>query len=61
MRVIAVAVTTLVVIIVGLSLRPTPHATAAGPEQARTHIDPGALQGAVPAKSLPNQAVGSFF
>jgi len=61
MRVIAVAVTTLAIIIVGVSLRPTPHATAAGPEQAGVHMDPGAMQGAVGAKSLPNQEVSDFF
>ena len=61
MRVIAVAVTTLVIIIVGLSLRPTPHATAAGSEQARAHIDPDALHGAVGVKSIPNQEVGDYF
>jgi hypothetical protein len=54
MRVVAVAVTTIAIIILGLSWRPTPHATAAAPEQARVQIDPHALQSTVDAKTLPS-------
>jgi hypothetical protein len=61
MRVTAVAVTTIAIIIVGLSLRPTPHATAAAPEQARVQIDPNALQSTVSVKSLPSPDYGDLF
>jgi uncharacterized protein len=55
MRAIAVAVVTIAILVIGLSLRPTPHATAAAPEQARVQIDPHALQSSVRANPLPAQ------
>ena len=60
MRAIAVAVTTIAIIIVGLSLRPTPHATAGSPEQARALMDPSGLQGTVGTKSLPSQDYDAY-
>jgi len=55
MRVVAVAVTTIAIIILGLSWRPTPHATAAAPEQANAQMDPHALQSTVGSNTLPAQ------
>jgi hypothetical protein len=52
MRVVAIAIITAAIIITGLTLRPTPPATAAAPNQARVQIDPYALQSTVNAKSL---------
>jgi len=60
MRVIAVAVVTIAVISVGLSLRPTPHATAGSPEAARAVMDPGAMQTTVGAKSLPSRYFDAY-
>jgi len=61
MRVTAVAIMTIAIIVMGLSLRPAPHATAAAPEQARVQIDPYALQSTVNPKSLPHQDFGDPF
>jgi hypothetical protein len=55
MRVTAVAVMTIAIIVMGLSLRPAPHATAAAPEQTRVQIDPDALQSTINPNSLPSQ------
>ena len=44
MRVIAVTVATIAILLMGLTVRPTPYATAASPEQASAQIDPHALQ-----------------
>lgn len=59
MRAIAVAVATIAIIIVGLSFRPTPHATASSPEAARALVDPGAMQ-TTGAKSLPSQHFDAY-
>ena len=62
MRVIAVAVvTTAILAIGGLTLRPMPSATAAPPEQASAQIDTNALQLTVDTKSLPEQNTGDLF
>jgi hypothetical protein len=53
MRVIALAVATIAIIVVGLSIRPTPHATASPPEAARALMDPAGMHTTVGAKSLP--------
>ena len=55
MRILAVAVVTAGIIILGLSFRPAPHATPAAPEQTRTQMDPHALQSTGDVKSLPSQ------
>jgi hypothetical protein len=60
MRVIAVAVATIAIIIVGLSFRHTPHATASSPETARALMDPGAMHSTVGAKSLPSQHFDAY-
>jgi hypothetical protein len=60
MRVIAVAVATIAIIIVGLSFRPTPHATAGSPEAARALVDPGAMHTTVDVKSLPSQHFDAY-
>ena len=58
MRVIAVTVVTLAILLMGLTLRPTPSATAALPEQASAQIDPYALLRTIDIKSLPEQNTG---
>ena len=55
MRVTAVAAVAIAILIVGLSLRPTPHATAAASEQANAQMDPHALQSTVGSNTLPAQ------
>jgi hypothetical protein len=60
MRLIAVAVATIAIIIVGLSFRHAPHATAGSPEAARALMDPGAMHTAVGAKSLPSQHFDAY-
>jgi hypothetical protein len=60
MRVIVLAVTTIAIIIVGLSIRPTPHATAGLPEAARPLMDPDAMQTTVGTKSLPSQYFDAY-
>ena len=58
MRVIAVAVATIAILAMGLTLRPTPSATAALPAQASAQIDPYALQSTIDIWSLPEQNTG---
>jgi len=58
MRVLAVTVVTLAILLMGLTLRPTPSATAALPEQASAQIDPYALLRTLDIKSLPEQNTG---
>lgn len=58
MRVIAVTVATIAILVMGLTLRPTPSATAALPEQASAQIDPSALQLTIDIESLPKQDTG---
>jgi hypothetical protein len=58
MRVIAVTVVTIAILVMGLTLRPTPFATAALPEPASAQIDPYALQLTIDIKSLPKQDIG---
>ncbi len=58
MRVIAVTVVTIAILVMGLTLRPTPSATAALPEQASAQIDPYALQLTIDIESLPQQDTG---
>ena len=59
MRVIALGVATIAIIVVGLSIRPTPHATASPPEAARALMDPGAHT-TVGAKSLSSQQFDAY-
>ncbi|HEY3222703.1 MAG TPA: hypothetical protein VGJ76_02780 [Pseudolabrys sp.] len=60
MRVIALAVATIAIIVVGLSIRPTPHATASPPEAARALMDPAGMHTTVGAKSLPSQQFDAY-
>jgi len=60
MRVIAVTVVTIAILVMGLTLRPSPSATAALPEQASAQIDPYALQLTIDIKSLPKQDTGDL-
>jgi hypothetical protein len=56
MRVIAVSVATISILVMGLTLRPTPSATAALPAQ----IDPYAMQTKIDFRSLPEQNAGDL-
>jgi DNA-binding transcriptional LysR family regulator len=60
MRVIAVTVATIAILVLGLTLRPTPSATAALPAQASAQIDPYALQLTIDSKSLSAQNTGDL-
>jgi hypothetical protein len=61
MRVAAIAVIAIVLVITALTIRPTPHATAAAPDQARVQIDPYALHSRINPKSLPDQDVRDLY
>jgi uncharacterized membrane protein len=60
MRVTTAAVVAIAILIVGLSLRPTPHATAAAPE-ANAQIDPHAMQSTIGSNTLPAQQFADPF
>ena len=55
MRVVAVTVAMIAILVMALTLRPTPSATAAMPAQASAQIDPYALQTTIDIRSLPEQ------
>jgi Bacterial regulatory helix-turn-helix protein, lysR family len=61
MRAVAVTVIAIVLVITALTIRPTPHATAAAPDQTRVQMDPYVLHSRVNTKSLPNQDVRDLY
>lgn len=61
MRVVAIAVITFAIILTGLTMRPTPPATAAAPGQALVQVDPYELQSTASAKSLRNQDISDLY
>jgi hypothetical protein len=52
---------TFAIILAGLTMRPTPPATAAAPGQTVVQVDPYGLQSTVSAKSLRNQDIGDLY
>ena len=60
MRVVAVTVAMIAILVMALTLRPTPSATAAMPAQASAQIDPYALQTTIDIRSLPEQNTGDL-
>lgn len=61
MRAAAVAVIAVAIVIGAFTLRPTPHATAAAPDQARSEVDPYTMHSKVDAKALPDQHVRDLY
>ena len=61
MRVMAMAVVTIAIVLIGLTLRPAPPATVAPPEWPSAQIDPYTLQLTIDTKSLPEQNTGDLF
>jgi len=61
MRVVAITVLTFAIIIGGLTMRPAPLATAAGPGQAFVQVDPYGLQSTTSAKSLRSQDISDLY
>jgi hypothetical protein len=61
MRVAAIAAVAIVFAITALTIRPTPHATAAAPDQTRAQINPYALHSGINPKSLPDQDVRDLY
>ncbi len=61
MRVLAITVMTLALISAGLTLRPTPPATAAANGQTLVQVDPYGMQSTVSAKSLRSQDISDLY
>ena len=61
MRAVSVTVLAIMIIAVGLALRPTLLATAAVTERTDSQIDPYALQSTIETKALPQQTPVDLF
>lgn len=61
MRAVAVTIMMLAIVAIGLTLRPTPSATAGAPEQAAAQIDPYGIQSRVDLRTLPKQEIADLF
>lgn len=65
MRVAAITAIAIALVITALAIRPTPHATAAAPDQARAQapaqVDPYTLHSQVNTKSLPDQDIKDLY
>jgi hypothetical protein len=61
MRVVTGALIAMALVITALAIRPTPHATAAAPDQARAQVNPYALHSQVNTKSLPDQNIQDLY
>ena len=60
MRILSVAAVSVLIFVIGLSLRPALKAVASSPAQAAETIDPNALHMKIDVKSLPEQDYGEL-